>query len=116
RSANFPGMELIRPMYFIREADIKHWRDYNKRHFLQCACRFTENCSSCDQNGQTDSKRLEMKQLIAKLAAANPQIEQNIFRSMENINLHSVLSYKTDDGVHSFLDDLDTPDFSSSTL
>ena len=116
RSANFPGMELIRPMYFIREADIKHWRDYNKLHFLQCACHFTENCSSCDQNGQTDSKRLEMKQLIAKLAAANPQIEQNIFRSMENINLHSVLSYKTDEGVHSFLDDLDNSGFSSTTL
>ena len=106
-SSNFEGMQLIRPMYFVRERDIIRWRNFNDLHFLQCACKFTENCSSCDKNGESASKRLEIKHLIADLAKRNPQIEQNIFRSMENINLNSVMSYKLDGEIHSFLDGYD---------
>lgn len=103
RSTNFPGMELIRPLYLIREADIKHWRDYNKLHFLQCACRFTEASSDCNPE-ENASKRLEVKNLIARLKETNPQVEKNIFRSVENVNLHTVIAYKDDSGVHNFLD------------
>ena len=106
-STNFEGMELIRPLYLVREADIKHWRDYNGLHFLQCACKFTETCSSCDQNGQTDSKRLEVKHLIAELKKVNPQVEKNIFRSVENVNLSTVIAYKQHGEVHNFLDTYD---------
>ena len=106
-STNFEGMELIRPLYLVREADIKHWRDYNGLHFLQCACKFTETCSSCDQNGQTDSKRLEVKHLIAELKKVNPQVEKNIFRSVENVNLSTIIAYKQHGEVHNFLDTYD---------
>ena len=102
-SSNFEGMELIRPMYLIREDDIKHWRDYNNLHFIQCACRFTETCSTCAPS-ETSSKRLEIKRLIAELKKTNPQVEYNIFRSIENVNLNTVISYKDDSGVHSFLE------------
>ncbi len=105
-STNYEGMELIRPMYLIREAEIKHWRDYNKLNFIQCACRFTETCTTCD-TGNTGSKRQEIKQLIAQLKKINPQIESNIFRSVENVNLNTIISYKKDDIKHSFLDDYD---------
>lgn len=104
-SANFEGMQLIRPMYFIREADIKRWRDYNDLHFIQCACRFTEVCANCAPE-ETKSKRQEIKQLIATLKKGNPQIEQNIFRSVENVNLQTIISYKDKEGKrHHFLDD-----------
>ena len=106
-STNFEGMELIRPLYLVREADIKHWRDYNGLHFIQCACKFTETCSSCDQNGQTDSKRLEVKHLIAELKKVNPQVEKNIFRSVENVNLSTIIAYKQHGKVHNFLDSYD---------
>ncbi len=106
-STNFEGMELIRPLYLVREADIKHWRDYNGLHFLQCACKFTETCSSCDQNGQTDSKRLEVKHLIAELKKVNPQVEKNIFRSVENVNLSTIIAYKQHGEVRNFLDTYD---------
>ncbi len=106
-STNFPGMELIRPMYLIREADIKAWRDRNDLHFIQCACRFTDTCTTCDPNGRTVSKRMEIKQLIAHLKKVNPSVEANIFRSMENVNLNTVISYKQGDHVHSFLDRYD---------
>ena len=109
-STNFPGMELIRPMYLIREEDIKHWRDYNRLTFLQCACHFTENCTSCDENGQTASKRLEIKNLIASLKEGNPSVEANIFRSMENVNLSTCICYKKDGVRHSFLEDYDKAD------
>lgn len=106
-STNFEGMELIRPMYLIREADIIRFRDYNGLHFLQCACKFTANCSSegCDiQN--TGSKRKKVKTLIATLKKDDPQIEGNIFKSVENVNLSTIIAYKDKDGVkHSFLDD-----------
>lgn len=105
-STNYEGMELIRPLYLIREAEIKHWRDYNKLNFIQCACRFTDTCTSCKPNN-TGSKRQEIKQLIAQLKKINPQIESNIFRSVENVNLNTIISYKKDDYQHSFLDDYD---------
>lgn len=104
RSTNFEGMELIRPMYLIREDDIKRWRDYNELHFIQCACKFTDTCTTCRDNGATGSKRLETKQLIAQLKKTNPQIEANIFRSTENVVLNKLLGYKIHGEKHSFLE------------
>lgn len=108
-STNHPGMELIRPMYLIREEDIKRWRDCNDLHFLQCACKFTETCS-VRGTGDSASKRLETKELIRTLKEKNPQVEYNIFHALENVNLSTVLAYKDADGVHSFLDTYDAPD------
>ena len=105
-STNYEGMELIRPMYLIREAEIKHWRDYNRLNFIQCACRFTDTCTTCNP-ANTGSKRQEVKQLIAQLKKINPQIESNIFRSVDIVNLNTIISYKKDDEQHSFLDDYD---------
>ena len=102
-STNFEGMQLIRPMYLIREKDIIHWASYNNLHFIQCACRLTESCVSCGGSGQ-GSKRGEIKTLIKELAAKNPYIEKNIFRSVENINLNTIIAYKDKDGEHHFLD------------
>ncbi len=104
KSANFAGMELIRPMYYIREEHVKEWRDYNGLHFLQCACKFTEKCSTCSpENGST---RLKVKKIIAELAKDDPGIEQNIFKSVENVSLKTVVAYKDKDGKrHHFLDE-----------
>ena len=107
-SQNFEGMELIRPMYLIRENDIKHWRDYNGLHFLQCACHFTDNCSSCREDGTSASKRLEIKKLIASLKETNPFIEGNIFKSVENVNLDTVVGYKENGIRHYFTEDYDS--------
>lgn len=104
-STNFEGMELIRPMYLIREEDICKWRDYNDLHFLQCACHFTETCSTCNDDGTSASKRLEIKHLIAKLKETNPYIEGNIFKSVENVNLSTIIAYKKDGIKHNFLDE-----------
>ena len=106
-STNFPGMELIRPLYLVREDDIKHWRDYNQLYFLQCACKFTETCSSCNADGQSASKRLEVKHLIAQMKETNPFVEGNIFKSVENVNLSTVIAYKEHGVKHHFLDDYD---------
>jgi len=103
-STNFEGMELIRPMYLIREEDIMHWRDYNGLHFIQCACRFTDTCSSCRPDGSSASKRMEIKHLIAKMKKNNPFVEKNIFKSVENVNLATVIAYKQNNEVHHFLD------------
>ena len=103
-STNFEGMQLIRPMYLIREADIKHWRDYNDLHFIQCACKFTDTCTTCRTDGTSVSKRMEIKNLIAELKKVNPHVESNIFRSVENVNLHTVIAYKKDGVKHSFLE------------
>lgn len=105
-SRNFEGMELIRPMYMIKEADIKAWRDYNKLHFIQCACRFTENCASC--GGGRGSKRDEMKELIGKFRQISDVIEGNIFKSVQNINLRTVIGYQKDGEKYHFLDDYDS--------
>ncbi len=106
-STNFEGMELIRPLYLIREEDIKHWRDYNDLHFLQCACHFTDTCSSCRDDGTSNSKRLEVKKLIAELKKTNPFVEANIFRSVENVNLSTVIAYKQNGVRHHFLENYD---------
>lgn len=108
-STNFEGMELIRPLYLCRESDICAWRDYNKLHFLQCACHFTETCSTCHVDGTTSSKRLETKKLIASLKETNPYIESNIFRSVENVNLATIIAYKKDGVTHHFLEGYDDP-------
>ena len=106
-STNFEGMELIRPMYLIREDDIKSWRDYNRLHFIQCACRFTDTCTTCRADGSTGSKRVEIKDLIRQLKEVNPYIESNIFRSVENVNLNTIIAYKENGNVHHFLDGYD---------
>lgn len=104
-STNFPGMELIRPMYLIRESSIINFaRRFNLR-FLRCACRFTESIEKND--GEMASKRKEVKELIATLAKKDPIIESNIFRSVEKVNLREVISYKKDGKIVSFLDDYD---------
>ena len=105
-STNFEGMELIRPLYLIREADIIHWANYNDLHFIQCACRFTEHCASCGGT-EKGSKRAEIKELIHELAQNDPVIEYNIFRSVENVNLNTVIGYKQDGVRHNFLDTYD---------
>ena len=104
-SKNFEGMELIRPMYMVREADIKAWRDYNNLHFIQCACRFTERCATC--GGEKGSKRDEMKELIAELRKRCDTIDMNIFNSVHNINLKTVIGYHKGDWTYNFLDDYD---------
>lgn len=104
-STNFEGMELIRPMYLIREEDIKHWRDYNNLHFIQCACRFTDNCTTCRADGSVASKRQEIKNLIAELKKTNPFVEGNIFKSVENVNLSTIIAYKKDGVKHHFVDE-----------
>ena len=106
KSTNFEGMELIRPMYLIREKDIVHWRTYNDLQFIACACRLTESCVSCGGTEQ-GSMRGEVKRLIASLAKQNPYIEKNIFRSVENVNLKTIIAYKKDGVKHSFLEDYD---------
>lgn len=105
-STNFGGMELIRPMYLIREDSIKAWRDYNDLHFIQCACKFTDTCTTCN-NEETKSKRMEIKQLIRTLKKTNPFIESNIFRSVENVNLDTVVGYKQYGERHYFLENYD---------
>jgi tRNA(Ile)-lysidine synthase TilS/MesJ/rhodanese-related sulfurtransferase len=104
-STNFEGMELIRPLYLIREDDIKLWRDTNGLHFIQCACHFTDTCSSIDPEGHTNSKRMEIKQLIRSLKQVNPNVEKNIFKSVENVNLSTIIAYKRDGVKHYFTED-----------
>src|SRR5574344_2212491 len=104
-STNFSGLELIRPLYFIKEADIISWKKFNNLTFLNCACKFTmENYSN---EHESNSKRLEMKKLIRELRKVNPNVDHNIFTSMTNVNLDTVLGYKKNKEVHSFLDEYD---------
>lgn len=106
-STNYEGMELIRPLYYVREDDIKAWCDANGLRFIRCACRFTEECDSCGGES-SDSKRQETKLLIQRLKKTNPRIEANIFNSMHNVNVDTVIAYKKDGAVHHFLDEYDT--------
>ncbi len=106
-STNFEGMELIRPLYLIREDDIKRWRDANYLHFIQCACHFTDTCSTCDPDGRSVSKRMEIKHLISELKKVNPFVEGNIFKSVENVNLKTIIAYKENGIKHSFLENYD---------
>lgn len=98
RSTNYPGMELIRPLYCIHEDDIVAWKNYNSLEFLQCACRFTENTES----GLDDSKRREIKELIRTLRETNPNIENSIFSSIHNCQLDTMVNYKTGGELHTF--------------
>jgi tRNA 2-thiocytidine biosynthesis protein TtcA len=102
-STNYEGMELIRPLYLVREADIIAWKRYNDLQFIQCACRFTENCMLGDNGG--GSKRQEMKVLLKKLRQTNSHIDMNIFRSVHNVNLDTIIGYHKDQVKHSFLDE-----------
>lgn len=102
-STHFEGMELIRPMYFIRERDIVGWKNYHRLEFLQCACRFTEGT----ERKEINSQRSETKKLIRNLLSYNPQVEKNIFKSAENVTLDMILGYKKGGVRHSFLDDYD---------
>lgn len=107
-STNFEGMQLIRPLYLIRERDIIHWTNYNNLKFIQCACRFTEMSAVCaEQERENISKRREIKELIAKMEQINPYIPKNIFRSVENVNLSTIIAYKTNGSKHHFLDSYD---------
>ena len=103
-SENFGGMQLIRPMYMVKEADIIAWTKYNNLQFIQCACRFTENIAA---NNDGSSKRHEIKCLINELRKINPTVDINIFRSVENVNLKTLISYHIGDDYHHFLDDYD---------
>ena len=105
KSTNFPGMELIRPMYLVREQDICRFRDYHGLRFLQCACRFTEQLGLENPGEASASKRLEVKRLIAELKKDNPQVEKNLFKATENVVLNKVLAYKINGEKHSFLED-----------
>ena len=105
-STNFEGMELIRPLYLVREDDIKAWRDYNDLHFIQCACKFTDTCTTCN-NEENQSKRIEIKNLISELKKTNRFVEGNIFKSVENVNIDTVVGYKQYGVRHSFLENYD---------
>lgn len=105
-STNFEGMELIRPMYCIHEDDIIAWKRYNELEFIQCACRFTENCTMCD-NGGGGSKRQEIKTLIRRLKRDNPLIDKSIFNSIHAVSLDTMPGYKTHGKTYSFLDNYD---------
>ncbi len=107
-SLNFPGMELIRPMYCIREDDIIAWARYNDLQFIQCACRFTERTATQDKESQ--SKRREIKNLIRELSKTNPDLENSIFHSLHAVNLDTFPEYKTKGEYHSFLEQYETPD------
>ena len=105
-SDNNEGMELIRPLYLIREKDVKAWAKYNDLRFIMCACRFTEACSV--DNEINMSQRLTTKKLIQELKENyNENVEKNIFAAASNINMNMILGYKKDGEKHSFLDDYD---------
>ena len=105
-STNFSGMELIRPLYCVHEDSIIAWRRSNDLEFIQCACRFTENCTMCD-NGGGGSKRQEIKTLLKRLKRDNPDIEKSIFNSIHAVSLDTMVGYKSKGALHSFLDDYD---------
>ncbi len=103
-SENFEGMELIRPLYYVKEHDIISWKNSNHLEFLNCACRFTEHTEKVDPSL---SKRLEMKALIHEFRKKSDYVDINIFRSIENVNLDAVIAYRKDGEKHSFLDNYD---------
>ena len=107
-SKNFAGMELIRPLYCVHEEDILAWKRYNDLEFIQCACRFTENCTMCD-NGGGGSKRQEIKLLLRRLKRDNPNIEKSIFNSIHAVSLDTMVGFKTKGQEHSFLEHYDDP-------
>ncbi len=104
-SENYEGMELIRPMYFIRERDIIRWVNYNELSFINCACKFTENIDHAKD--LTGSKRADTKKLIKELTKYNPLVEKNIFKSTFNVNMDKIIGYKHHNQYISFLDEYD---------
>ena len=104
-SDNFEGIELIRPLLLVKEEDIISWKKYNDLTFINCACRFTEKCSLINDG---TSKRKEMKELIKNLKKINPNIDQNIFKALENVNLNCILGWRKDNKKHSFLEEYDS--------
>ncbi len=102
-SLHYPGMELIRPLYLVKEDDVIAWARYNSLHFIRCACRFTENSAA----GTGSSKRQEMKELVRQFRRKSPNIDKNIFHSLENVNLEAVAGWRAGGRHHSFLDDYD---------
>ena len=105
KSQNFPGMELIRPLYLVHEADIIAWKNANDLTFIQCACRFTENA----ETNHNESKRQEVRDLICQLKKTNPHIEDNIFASNHNLQLDSIVSWKYQGKEHSYLEQFCVP-------
>lgn len=101
-SDNFEGLELIRPLYLVKEDAIISWRKYNELTFINCACRFTEGCSLINDG---TSKRKEIKELIKKLKQTNPEIDKNIFRAFSNVNMNCILGWHKDGQKFSFLDE-----------
>ena len=106
-SDNYNGMELIRPLYYVREKDIIAWKNYNNLEFLQCACKFTEEVDK----EKIASRRKETRELIKELKKMNPGVEMNIFKSAYNVNMSMILGYKVNDEYHFFLDDYDKEPF-----
>ena len=102
-STNFKGLELIRPLYYVKESSIKAWANYNELEFINCACKFTEK----NNIGSGTSKREEIKGIIAHLRKLNPNIDDNLFRSIKNANIDALLGYRQNGELHSFLDDYD---------
>ena len=103
-STSHPGMELIRPLYFVREEDIIAWSKYNDLEFIQCACKFTEKYELSKNPGEV-SKREEMKNLIREMKKGYDKIDINIFNSVQNVNLDTIISYRKGDKFTHFLDD-----------
>ena len=106
KSRNFPGMELIRPLYCVHEDAIIAWKNYNDLRFLQCACRFTE-ARDASGDGVGESKRQEMKVLLRQLKKTNPNIEKSIFRAIHGVQLDTFPGFKYRGKAYSFLDDYD---------
>ncbi len=100
-SDNFCGMELIRPLYLVKERDIIKWKNYNDLNFINCACEFSAKV----ENKETSSKRSEIKKLIKQLREDNIYTEYNIFKSAENVNLNTIISYHNDSIQKHFLDE-----------
>jgi len=102
-SSNFPGMELIRPMCLIREEDIIAWKNYNNLEFIQCACRFTQDTA----DKMAESKRLEVRRLIAAMKETNPVVDSNIYQCTHNVKLDTMIGWDQDGVKHHFLDQYD---------
>jgi tRNA(Ile)-lysidine synthase TilS/MesJ len=100
-SDNFEGIDLIRPLCLVKEESIISWKNYNELTFINCACKFTENCSIDD----SASKRKEIKELIKSIRKINPNVDDNLYKSMENVNLNCILGGHKDNKKYSFLDD-----------
>ena len=107
-SDNFPGLELIRPLFLVHQEDIVSWKNNAGLTFLNCACRFTESCTT-DPTG-TDSKRMEIRNLIKELKKINKDVDHNIFKSMTNVNINCIIGYHDNKEKHTFLEDYDNKD------